>query len=583
MPKCQYAGCSKWATFANNGETRALFCREHRCADMVNVVSKRCEHPGCTKQPTYAMPGETLRRFCTLHKSTDMVDVANKRCEHPGCMKQSVYAMPGETRGCFCATHKSADMVDVINKRCEHPGCARIPAYSLPGEARRRFCTLHKSADMINTTGKRCEHPGCMRRSYYAMPGETMGCFCASHKDIGMVDVKSKRCEHPGCTKISTYAMPGETRCCFCATHKSADMIDVKHKRCEHPGCTKVPTYAMLGETRGYFCATHKNAGMVNVISKRCSHPGCATLATYGLLFAPATHCAKHANKLIEFKDRRPHCQFEGCRERPTMTSDETNFPTHCAEHAPDGARVVEQAVCAQCHSESIVSANSRLCAVCEFGRKYKTYHKYKEEAVRDALLARGLVPNSADRVPEGANMCEVRSRPDFAFHCTYAVVILEVDENQHARAFIPNRRAHQEDRASDCAPSPTSIPIEQPANAQDDARTSTGGYSCDCEQARMIALHGVYGMPTIFIRYNPDEYIDAHGHKIRADHSRLARCIDYVARIVSRANDEPVEDGLYVAYLYYDGAQDDVGKTPRADLFEYDYVAQCIEMIDAI
>jgi hypothetical protein len=98
-----------------------------------------------------------------------------------------------------------------------------------------------------------------------------------------------------------------------------------------------------------------------------------------------------------------------------------------------------------------------------------------------------------------------------------------------------------------------------------------------------MIALHGVYGMPTIFIRYNPDKYTNADGHEVRVYRGRLARCIDYVARIISRANDEPIDDGLYIAYLYYDGARDDVGNVAQADIFKYDYVEQCIETIDTI
>ena len=388
------------------------------------------------------------------------------------------------------------------------------------------------------------------------------------------------KCQFTGCSKWATFANVGESRARFCADHKGADMIDVKNKRCEHPGCAKQPYFAMSGETRGRFCADHKGADMINVIDKRCEHPGCVTQATYGLIFGSAIHCARHANKQVEFKNRQPKCSFEDCHERPTMTTDDMNYPNYCEAHAPSSARIVEQATCAQCHSDAIIGKHSRLCAVCEFGRKHKTYHKYKEEIVRNALLARDLVPDSADRVPKGANACEVRSRPDFAFHCTYAVVILEVDENQHARKFIPTNRAHDEP-ASDCAPSPMPTSIEQ-ANTSD-TRASTSGYSCDCEQARMIALHGVYGMPTIFVRYNPDEYVDIHGHKIHANRSRLPRCIDYIARIISRANDEPIDDGLYIAYLYYDGAQDDNGSTPCADLFKYDYVAQCVETIDTI
>lgn len=41
------------------------------------------------------------------------------------------------------------------------------------------------------------------------------------------------------------------------------------------------------------------------------------------------------------------------------------------------------------------------------------------------------------------------------------------------------------------------------------------GSYACECELGRMITLFQDYGgMPVVFIRYNPDNYISASNEK---------------------------------------------------------------------
>lgn len=57
------------------------------------------------------------------------------------------------------------------------------------------------------------------------------------------------------------------------------------------------------------------------------------------------------------------------------------------------------------------------------------------------------------------------RERPDFVWDCKTHMVILEVDEYQHSSR------------------------------------------NCECEQTRMANITSSFGMPCLWIRYNPDEY----------------------------------------------------------------------------
>jgi hypothetical protein len=192
--------------------------------------------------------------------------------------------------------------------------------------------------------------------------------------------------------------------------------------------------------------------------------------------------------------------------------------------------------------------------------------HKYKEDCMHDALTANGF-HFIRDAIPDGALVCGVRKRPDFQLLGEYATAVLEVDENQHARNFM---------RPSSAAPQPGP---EAPLPSS----TSTTGYSCDCELARMIALHGAFGLPTIFIRFNPDKYVDSEGKTVSASREHVFRCLDYLEHIMERINSAPVADGLYIAYLYYDGMRADHGRSAQVDLCKYDYIANHIEIIDEI
>jgi hypothetical protein len=103
-----------------------------------------------------------------------------------------------------------------------------------------------------------------------------------------------------------------------------------------------------------------------------------------------------------------------------------------------------------------------------EVARNYKT----KERAVVDYVKS-----NFADfqwvtdrRVEEG---CSSR-RPDLLLDLGYQVIIIEVDENQHQ------------------------------------------AYDCSCENKRIMEISQDVGhRPLIFIRFNPDDYIDIEGNDI--------------------------------------------------------------------
>jgi hypothetical protein len=204
---------------------------------MMNVKSKTCLHEGCKKQPTYNNEGETKALYCSEHKKDGMVNVKHKTCIHEGCKKQPTYNNKGDTTALYCSEHKQEEMVDVINKICIHNGCKTRPIYNNEGYTKGLYCYAHKQDGMVNVKDKNCIHEGCRKIPNYNEEGHTSGLYCSEHKKCGMVNVKSKTCIYELCKKQPNYNNEGE-KPLYCSAHKKEGMVDVKHLTCKTYLCS---------------------------------------------------------------------------------------------------------------------------------------------------------------------------------------------------------------------------------------------------------------------------------------------------------------------------------------------------------
>lgn len=115
------------------------------------------------------------------------------------------------------------------------------------------------------------------------------------------------------------------------------------------------------------------------------------------------------------------------------------------------------------------------------------------------------------------------RERPDFVFECAGYYCILEVDEFQHSH------------------------------------------YTQECEYARMINISQSLGMPTIFIRYNPDRYSVNEKITDTSQHDRLEK-LKSVLDIFLHLDIQNITKYGYCSslYLFYNGYRnDDINPTP--------------------
>lgn len=99
------------------------------------------------------------------------------------------------------------------------------------------------------------------------------------------------------------------------------------------------------------------------------------------------------------------------------------------------------------------------------------------------------------------------RERPDFVFDAVTHMIVVEIDEDQHKY------------------------------------------YPCECEQIRMINISQSLGMPTIFIRYNPDKYQSSY--RLYSEKERM-KALKH--QIEHWSNVALPKDGFcYVTHLFYD------------------------------
>lgn len=279
----------------------------------------------------------------------------------------------------------------------------------------RRFCHSHKAEGMINVVDRRC----CKCKLKIATHGlQGQRTHCGGCSQDGMVRAYRRMCLACG-INTAYYALErkGATHCLDCKTH---EMV-----KC-HGGCVACRVKAAnfgIG-SKATHCADCKDAAMKDVKNRKCQECGIRQ-ASCGV--GKATHCKTCSGQLRNIVSKR--CGIEGCDVfvKPSTTQ-------WCANHDTERKRIT----------------------------------RVRENKVANFLRESDLPPwTSWNKQIQGAekDVCG-KYRPDFVWEMPGHVVVLEVDEQQHAYP----------------------------------------GYSC--ENKRMLDIWNSYGgMPVVMIRMNPDAF----------------------------------------------------------------------------
>jgi hypothetical protein len=493
MSICIFKNCKITPCFGVRGTKERLYCAEHKEINHVNVVDKMCQK--CDTIPSYGVKGTKEALRCSKHKEQDHVNVVDKMCLK--CDTIPCFGVKGTDEAIYCVAHKEKDHVNVRNKKCEM--CGTQPSYGVRGTKTAIRCTKHKEKDHVNVVDKSCEK--CDTLPSFGVKGTKEAIYCVKHKEKDHVNVVSKMCEFENCDKQASYGVKNTKNRIRCDKHKEIDHVRMSKKsKCEM--CDKTPTYGVKNTKNALRCTKHKEIDHVDVVHKLCEYNNCSTRAHCGPLFKIKTHCGKHKTN-NEFIYNNPKC--ESCNLIPCYTDRDDNYPLRCEEHQLENDKNIIERNCKSCNLICMLTEDS-LCNDCN---EYITRkpHKRKETIIKNVLDANKFKYDTYDQIPTEA--CN-KYRPDFVFDIGTHVIILEVDENQHQ------------------------------------------SYACECEQSRMINLFQDFGgVPVIFIRFNPDKYVNNKGERFNTyDKSRETRLLKTLRSLIVHIPKEL----LSVIYLYYNG-----------------------------
>ena len=275
--------------------------------------------------------------------------------------------------------------------------------------------------------------------------------------------------------------------------------------------CNKIPTFNTLGSSTALYCREHALPGMVNVKNKTCL--SCNKQPSYGFPGKCREYCSNHKISGC-VKDPLKKCENEDCKEVALFG---ISLRQRCEEHKNNEDILMTDRKCVKCGRLDILNRQDLCVTYCTFDKTHqylKKRAKHKEKYIGD-LLSRRItkVFDYKDEVIDG--MCS-NKRPDFGYDMGTHAVFIEVDENQHK------------------------------------------SYGCRLEGGENRRMFGIFqslgGKGCIFLRYNPDEFKDEKGLKVKLCNSKrekiLIKWIEYSLISVPSAP----EESLRVKYLFYDG-----------------------------
>jgi len=427
----------------------------------------------------------------------------------------AIYNILGQKGKC-CSKCRTEGMQNVTNKKCV---CGlKSPSFNLPGELA-KYCNSCKLIGMVNVKSKLCECK--LAVPVYNFPNQKKAICCKQCKNKNMINIKDKKCECG--IAIPVYNYENEITPKYCKFCKLNNMVDImnKNKLC---GCPKKvrATFNLIGE-KAKFCSSCKTIGMVNVIDRKCK---CGKAQpTFNLVGEKIAICCNSCKTdlMIDIKNIDKLCTK--CKKyRANFNVEGQTKGIYCKECANDGMCDVTHIKC---------KGIDGICPLKQRGSpKYKNYcsacfahnfpldpltlnkrSKTKEIAVRDFINSK-FEGFQHDKVLWTGNCdCTIRRRIDHRKLIGNTLLVIETDENQHK------------------------------------------SYNEMDEEIRYDDLYMAYSGKWIYIRFNPDIFINSEGDRKNPEiKDRFNALEKEINKQIKRIEKEKNKELLEIVYLYYDG-----------------------------
>ena len=399
-------------------------------------------------------------------------------CHNKNCTKYSMYNYQN-SKPKYCAKHKEIDMINVKNKRCLFDECDKIAGFNYIGEKGGKYCAKHKKDNMIDIKHKRCLFDGCNIQPSFNYEREKSAVYCMKHKKNNMIIIINIKCLSKDCNIQASFNYEDEKVAKYCAKHKKDNMINIKHKRCLFDDCNIQASFNYEDEKVVKYCAKHKKDSMIDIKHKRCLFNGCNKVANFNYKDEKeGKYCLEHKkDNMINILNKM--CLFDDCNIRASYNYEGKKTGKYCMNHKKDNMINVIAKKCISVWCDTIVKNKYEgYCLYCyinlfpnkQVSKNYKTKEKAVTEYILKNLSSHKWVIDK--KIQNGIS----KRRPDLLLNLDNQIIIIEIDENKH------------------------------------------NNYNCICENKRIMEISkDVNHKNIIFIRFNPDNYINSNGTRIKS------------------------------------------------------------------
>ena len=362
-----------------------------------------------------------------------------------------------------------------MTRICIENDCDKRTSYNLPNKKTGIYCATHKKENMVHVANKKCIEKQCDKQPKFNLRNEKVGIYCKKHAKENMVDVKSKKCLEENCNKQPAYNLPNEKIGVYCKKHSKENMVNVVTKKCLEENCFKQPIFNLPNKKIAIYCKEHAKENMIDVKNKSCLEKNCNKQPNYNLRNEKiGIYCAEHAKEnMTDIINKR--CLEENCDIRPSYNFSDKVTPIYCNKHKLDNMINIKDNKCKN-NCGLIPSKTNKCKGYCvrcfiNLFPNEKVSKNYKIREVHMTDFIKKQFKNEILIFDKQTGGCSKR-RPDCYIDKFTHIVIIECDENQHK--------------------------------------------DTSCENMRTMELFQDFcNRPMVFIRFNPDTYINKEGKKI--------------------------------------------------------------------
>ncbi len=509
-------GKLKKATYNYENISRPIFCVECKLDNMVVVHSHKKKCITCNENDAFFnFPNQKGSLYC---KSCAPEGTRNTMYKYCDCNNKAKFISNNKKiyicEECYEKNDNQSNFIKITKNQIKHKcKCNNNPLYT---KNKKYYCNNCIKDDI----------------SKYTLLKENI--FCNAM-------INNKRCD-----KYATFLNNNDNKkyCLECINKISTNYTDTKHNKCifinpdTNTKCNKRACFNYYGLKAEYCKSCSLNfVGMINVESKKCEHifkdgTKCLVEASFNYPDKKTSqYCVKHCfDGMIEIKTHKCIGILENkniCGKQACFGEDENNIPTHCIDCAKRELKkyyLLKYKKCIKiingerCKNKALYNIDKNLqpiyCEDCSFNikdkynctydycisdmcytvarnNKYNGYcsrcfhflypdsplvknYKTKEYAVCEFIKENFQnIDLTFDKIIE--NGCSKR-RPDILIDMGSHCIIVEVDENQHHT------------------------------------------YDITCENKRLMEIsQDLQHRPIVFIRFNPDNYINKDNKRIKS------------------------------------------------------------------